>query len=125
MTGVKHLLAALAAVAVFVAQPGAVAVSYTDYTVKDLLEPCFESDADSRWGETYETNCEQYIRGFSDAYFHLSSAARLPRICFPDGANRLDLIRWAFIKWARQNTDKQGWPAAQGLVAAINSEMSY
>ncbi len=52
----------------------------------------------------------------------LAAVGKLPKICFPAGANRLDLMRWAFIKWARQNTDKQGWPAARGLIAAVNLE---
>ena len=73
-------------------------------------------------GETFEANCEQYVRGFTDAYFHFSSQATLPKVCFPDGANRLDLIRWAFIKWAQTNTDKQDWPPAQGLVTAVLAE---
>lgn len=98
------------------------AIEYTDYTVQDLLSPCFEGDSDSRWGEAFEVNCEQYIRGFTDAYFHFSAQSRLPEVCFPEGANRLDLIRWAFIKWARTNTDKQGWPATQGLVTSALAE---
>lgn len=52
----------------------------------------------------------------------LAAVGKLPKICFPDSANRLDLMRWAFIKWARQNTDKQGWPVARGLIAAVNRE---
>ncbi|MFQ5939282.1 MAG: Rap1a/Tai family immunity protein [Alphaproteobacteria bacterium] len=123
-----HLLVVLAAAViaggVLVLPDRVAAITYTDYTVRDLLAPCFEGDSDSRWGETFEVNCEQYIRGFSDAYFHFSAQGAMPRICFPEGANRLDLIRWAFIKWARQNTDKQDWPAAQGLVAAVNAEMA-
>ncbi len=115
-------VAALGAGMALLAPDRAAAVEYTDYKVKDLLKPCFEGDADSRWGETFEVNCEQYIRGYTDAYFHLSAVGKLPKICFPAGANRLDLMRWAFIKWARQNTDKQGWPAARGLIAAVNLE---
>ncbi|MFQ6024121.1 MAG: hypothetical protein ACE5NW_15495 [Acidiferrobacterales bacterium] len=48
---------------------------------------------------------------------------KLPKACFPEGANRLDLLRWAFIEWATNNTDKHDWPAAQGLIAAVNAEM--
>lgn len=52
----------------------------------------------------------------------LAAVGKLPKICFTAGANRFDLMRWAFIKWARQNTDKQDWPAARGLIAAVNRE---
>ncbi len=85
--------------------------------------PCIEGNADSRWGEAFEINCNQYMRGFSDTYFHYSHKAKLKRTCFPEGANRLNLLRWAFIKWAANNTDKQGWSAARGLIAAVNTEL--
>ncbi len=125
MIGRKHLQAAMLGVAMtlFLPLQEALAVKYTDYTVKDLLSPCVEGDADSRWGETFEINCNQYLRGFSDAYFHFATQSKLPKVCFADEANRLNLLRWAFIKWATNNTDKQDWPAAQGLVAAVNAEM--
>ena len=44
------------------------AAKISDYSIKQLLAPCVEGDNDSRWGAVAETECEQYIMGFIDAY---------------------------------------------------------
>lgn len=102
-------------------QPKAIAVGLSDYTVKQLLEPCVEGDNDSRWGAAAEAECEQYIMGFTDAYLLHSNNGNDDNVCLP-AQNRPDEVRWAFVKWAHKNFDERGKPAAEGLLAAIKTE---
>lgn len=92
----------------------------SDYTIAELLDPCMEGDNDSRWGLFAETECEQYVIGFADAYVLMGSAER-DKVCLPPTGNRADEIRWAFMKWAHQNFNERDKPAADGLLAAIRS----
>ena len=92
----------------------------SSYTVAELLDPCMEGDNDSRWGLFAETECEQYVIGFADAYV-LMGKAEDDNVCLPPVGNRADEIRWAFMKWAHQNFDDRDMPAADGLLAAIKA----
>ena len=89
-----------------------------EYSVAELLEPCMEGDNDSRWGAAAEAECEQYIKGFTDAYLLLNEAER-NGVCLPPEGNRADEVRWAFMKWAHQNYEKRRMPAASGLMETI------
>jgi len=93
------------------------------YTVKDLLEPCQEGDNDSRWGATAEAECEQYIKGFTDAYNLLRDNGKTDNVCLPE-QNRLDEIRWAFMRWAHQNFDDRGQPAGEGLLTVLKERFT-
>lgn len=97
--------------------PNALA-ALSSYTVEQLLKPCVEGDNDSRWGATAEAECEQYIKGFTDAYVLLTDGGRNDNVCLPD-QNRLDEVRWAFMRWAHKNFGDRGMPAAEGLLAVI------
>lgn len=98
--------------------PVCAAADTSDYTVAQLLDPCMEGDNDSRWGLFAETECEQYIIGFADAYVLMGNAER-DNVCLPPVGNRADEIRWVFMKWAHQNFKDRQMPAADGLMAAI------
>jgi len=102
----------------------AMAAELSDYSVKQLLEPCVEGDNDSRWGAAAEAECEQYILGFTDAYVLLSDGGKASGICLPPEGNRADEIRWAFMKWAHRNYGQRGMPAAEGLLEAVRTEFS-
>lgn len=86
----------------------------SDYTIEQLMAPCLEADNDSRWGAAAETECEQYIRGFTDAYILVTDNG----VCLP-ALNRDDEVRWAFMKWVRQNHADRFEPAAEGLMATL------
>jgi len=113
--------ALLAFTVMFLPQP--VYSQLSEYTVAQLLEPCMEGDNDSRWGVAAETECEQYILGFTDAYL-LTDASKQDKVCLPPEGNRADEIRWVFMKWAHDNYDKRELPAAHGLLEAIKSQFA-
>ena len=92
------------------------------YTIANLLSPCVNADADSREGATSETECEQYIRGFTDAYLKMTPADSRT-ICLPL-QNRDDEVRWAFTKWAIDNYDRRNEPAATGLMETLESKFA-
>ena len=115
----KTLLGAIACVAPLLATPAG-AEQLSDYTVAQLLEPCVEGDNDSRWGAAAEAECEQYITGFTDAYTMLE-ASKQDNVCLPEGGNRPDEVRWAFMKWAHKHYDQRGMPAAEGLRITVKS----
>ena len=94
------------------------ATELSDYSVKQLLEPCVEGDNDSRWGAAAEAECEQYIMGFTDAFVLTATAGAY---CLPE-QNRADEVRWAFMRWAHQNFDDRGMPAAKGLQAVLEEK---
>ncbi len=115
-----NLAAAAAAVfAVLLAATSAQAAEISDYTIKQLLEPCTEGDNDSRWGQVAEQECEQYIRGFTDAYLTMVAGGAAGVTCLPPPGNRDTEIRWAFMKWVHKNFDRRGRPAAEGLMATL------
>lgn len=89
------------------------------YAVTDLMEPCFEADNDARWGAAAEAECEQYLRGFTDALI-LSGAAE-GKICLP-AQNRDAEVRWAFMRWVHENYGDREQPAAQGLMATLEAK---
>lgn len=90
----------------------------SDYTIEQLLEPCVEGDNDSRWGAAAEAECEQYIKGFTDAFMLMGGDEK---VCLP-ATNRPDEVRWAFMKWAHRHYGDRGQPAAEGLMKAVKSE---
>ena len=67
--------------------------------------------------------CEQYIRGFTDAFLHTNASER-DKVCLPPEGNRADEIRWAFMRWAHQNYEKRDMAAAYGLLEAITDRFS-
>ena len=106
-------LAATAAVS------GAFAADLSKYAVADLMEPCFEADNDARWGAAAEAECEQYLRGFTDALI-LSGVAE-GKVCLPP-QNRDAEVRWAFIRWVHEHFGDREQPAAQGLMATLEDK---
>jgi len=92
------------------------------YTVFELLRPCEEGDNDARWGAGKEAECEQFIKGFTGAFIMLTDGGKTHNVCLPAPGNRLDEIRWAFMKWAYENFDKKNMPAAQGLMEVVRSK---
>ena len=101
------------------------ATEVSNYTVKQLLEPCVEGDNDSRWGGVAESECEQYIIGFTDAYVLLGSAGAADKdnVCLP-ALNRPDEVRWAFMRWAHEYIDQRDMPAAEGLLEVLKTKFA-
>ena len=95
------------------------AADVSGYSIEDLLAPCVEADNDARWGAAAETECEQYIVGYTDAFAQLAEAAG-EDVCLPE-LNRPDEVRWAFMKWAKQNYGRRGESAAEGLKIVLES----
>ena len=93
------------------------AAEVADYTIEELLAPCVDADNDARWGAAAEAECEQYIRGFTDAYL---LSADDGEVCLP-AQNRDDEVRWAFMKWAKQHYDQRRRPAAEGLMTTLKA----
>ena len=112
------LIAGLGLAAIAMA-PGASAADLSKYAVTDLMEPCIEADNDARWGAAAEAECEQYLRGFTDALI-LSGAAE-GKICLPE-QNRDDEVRWAFMRWVHENFGDRNQPAAKGLMATLEAK---
>lgn len=111
---------AAAAFTALVLSSAAGAAELSDYTVANLLEPCVEGDNDSREGAAAEAECEQYIKGFTDAFVMTMDGGKPAGICLPD-QNRDDEVRWAFTRWAHQHYDQRGMPAAEGLLATLKA----
>lgn len=110
----------MAAVLALAAQ-GAAAEEPTDYTIRELLSPCVEADNDARWGEAAETECEQYLIGFTDALAITGGAGPDKGICLP-AQNRADEIRWAYMRWVHENFGRREEPAAVGLLDALKAK---
>lgn len=90
-----------------------------DYTAKDLLSPCQESDNDARWGEAAETECEQYILGYIAALKTTGNAGEGTKICPPE-QNTADEARWAFMRWVHTDFSKnKELPASDALMMAL------
>ena len=115
----ETLTAALAAAGISLAAGAASAADVSDYTIGELLAPCIEADNDAREGAEAETECEQYMTGFTDAFAQLAGAAG-EDVCLPE-QNRPDEVRWAFMKWAMQNYGRRDEPAAEGLKMVLES----
>ncbi len=111
----RHLTTIGAALAVaLLLSPAAGAVEVSAYTVGELLGPCIVGDNDSREGAVSEMECEQYIKGFTDAYIQ-SGAAKDDNVCLP-AQNRDDEVRWAFMRWAHEHySDRNKIKASDGL----------
>ena len=92
----------------------------SDYSVRELLEPCIEGDNDSRGGAVLEMECEQYVSGFTDLYLR-AGLDKADNVCLPPAGNRADEIRWAFMRWAHDNFDKRDMPAVEGLIATVKA----
>jgi hypothetical protein len=118
-TRLAALVVAGFAACLLAAPPAARTAELSDYSIKDLLEPCMEGDNDSRWGEVALQECEQYIRGFVDAYLTMVAGGAGAVACLPPEGNRDTEIRWAFMKWAHKNFDRRNEPAAAGLMATL------
>ncbi len=114
----KRTLLALIAVLVL-GLPG-VSHADLDYTIAELLQPCKEGDNDARDGIIPETECEQYIAGFTDLYFR-SGLAKSDNVCLPAAGNRDDEVRWAFMRWAHENFSDRGEPAVDGLLQTLKA----
>ncbi len=98
----------------------ATATDISAYTVGELLGPCIVGDNDSREGATSEMECEQYIKGYTDAYIQ-SGAAKADKVCLPD-QNRDDEVRWAFMKWAHEHfSDRNKIKAAEGVRSTLKA----
>jgi hypothetical protein len=99
----RSLAAAMASLAaVLLAATSAQAAEFSDYTIKQLLEPCMEGEND--WGWAYLTTVAGGAEGVA---------------CLPPPGNRDTEIRWAFMKWAHNNFDQRGRPAAEGMMATL------
>ena len=92
-----------------------------DYSVAELLEPCMEGDSDARDGVIPETECEQYVKGFTDAFLMFGEASHKEGICLPDTPARATEIRWAFMRWAHEHSGQREMPAAEGLKEAMKA----
>lgn len=115
------LAAAALALPLAAAPDRARAQEAADYTVAELLEPCMEGDADARDGVIPETECEQYVRGFTDAFLMFGEAGHKEGICLPDTPARATEIRWAFMRWAHEHYGQREMPAAEGLKEAMKA----
>ena len=110
--------AALAATLLLATAAGATEISA--YTVGELLGPCIVGDNDSRDGAVSEMECEQYLKGFTDAYV-MSGSAKADKVCLPE-QNRDDEVRWAFTKWAHQHfADRNVTKAADGVLQTLRA----
>lgn len=118
----QMILAAAALAGAALLAPSGHAVEQSGYSVADLLRPCIEGDSNARWGEAAETECEQYIRGFTDLYLLLTDGGKVAGTCLPATGNRADEIRWSFIRWAHRNFDERHMPAVDGLLAVVRLE---
>ena len=115
--------AGLAGLILLAAAPWAAAQGQAEYSVAELLSPCMEGDNDARWGSVAELECEQYIRGFLDAYG--LTAGEGGNLCLPaPGPNRADQVRWAFMRWAHQHYDQRHRPAGEGLMATLRAQFA-
>lgn len=93
------------------------------YSAQQLYEPCHEGDADSRWGAAAVAECEQYILGFTDACLRLTDGGKADNVCLPE-ENRLDEVRWAFMRWYHKNFDQREQPADLALHAVLKATFS-
>ncbi len=108
--------AVVAAATLFAGAAGAAELS--EYTSEELYNPCHEGDNEARWGAVAETECEQYLRGFTDAYILIVEKGAGDGICLPD-VNRDDEVRWAFMKWTVQNFSDRHRPAGEGVMETL------
>ena len=93
----------------------------SDYSVAELLEPCLTGDNDSREGQVAERECNQYLRGFTDAFLSYTDNGKAENVCLPERDGRTDKLRRAFMLWAYRNYGDRGQPAASGLLATLKT----
>ncbi len=94
------------------------AAELSSYTASELYNPCNESDNDARWGAAAEAECEQYLRGFTDALVLAGAVGPDAGICLPE-QNRDDEVRWAFMYWYNQHFEDRNKAAAENLMATL------
>ena len=94
----------------------------SDYTVAELLNPCFEADNDSRFGAAAEAECEQYLSGFTDALAITGNLGPDNGICLPD-QNRPDEVRWAYMRWIHEDYGAhKDMSAGQALMGTLRDK---
>ena len=71
-------------------------------------------------GAAAEAECEQYLRGFTDALILAGAVGQDAGICLPE-QNRDDEVRWAYMYWVNQNYDRREEPAAHGLMDTLKA----
>ncbi len=91
------------------------------YPMGDLLDLCIEGANDSRWGQDEEQKCEQYLRGFTDAWLLLAAEGE---VCLPPPGNRADELRMAFMKWGTQNYAQRGMPAGEAVLTLLRERFA-
>jgi len=118
----KRTLSILASAALAVAATAwtANAADVSNYKVIELYNPCNESDNDARWGAAAEAECEQYLRGFTDALILAGQVGPDAGICLPE-QNRDDEVRWAYMYWVNQHYGDRNNPAAEGVMETLKS----
>jgi len=102
---------------------GAFAADLSDYSAKRLLGPCIEGDNDSRDGAVLELECEQFIRGFTEAFLILTEGGGSD-VCLPPPGNRADEIRWALMRWGAAHHRQLHVNAGEALLETFRTEFA-
>ena len=102
---------------------GAFAADLSDYSARRLLAPCIEGDNDSRDGAVLELECEQFIRGFTEAFLILTDGGE-HEVCLPPPGNRADEIRWALMRWGAANHRRLHINAGKALLETFRTEFA-
>ena len=97
------------------------AAELSGYLGSELYSPCHESDNDARFGAAAEAECEQYLRGFTDALVMAGMVGPDSNICLPE-ENRDDEVRWAYMRWINENFGDRNKPAAETLMATLKDK---
>ena len=117
----KALIPLAALLTMVISVPVAGAAELSGYVAAELYSPCHESDNDARWGAAAEAECEQYLRGFTDALVLAGMVGTEQNICLPE-QNRDDEIRWAYMRWINENFGDRNKPAAETLMATLKDK---
>ncbi len=110
-------------IAALVFAGSAEAADLSDYSAKRLLVPCIEGDNDSRDGAALELECEQFVRGFTEAFLILTEGGAND-VCLPPPGNRADEIRWALMRWGAANHRRLNINAGEALLETLRSEFA-
>ncbi len=111
---------ASAALVMVAAAWSAGAAEVSKYKIIELYNPCNESDNDARWGAAAEAECEQYLRGFTDALILTGAVGPDKGICLPEQI-RDDEVRWAYMYWVNQHYGEREKPAAGGVMETLKT----